>query len=116
MSAIHNILNRVINLSAPVYHNQNTEKVKNMLHNNNFPEHFGTRNISELYRNLNTNNKMIETTEKYYKIPYIPELSQKLKRTPNTDNNELVFHNMKTVWYSHVKDLIEKEQKLGVIY
>lgn len=119
INAIHNILNRAVNLSAPVYHNQNLEKVKNILYNNNYPKHFVNRIISELLPKIkNKNNNIIQTTKKYYKIPYIPELSQKLKRTLKTDNKELVFYNMKTVGllYSRIKDPNKKEQTSGLIY
>ncbi|XP_044760848.1 uncharacterized protein LOC123318294 [Coccinella septempunctata] len=120
ISAINNLLHRAINLSSPVYHDLNIKKVKHILRDNKYPKPFVDRIVSELLRKRN-NEKTVNTTtmsKAYFKFPYVPELSQKIKRTLKTENSELVFYNMKTVGslYSKIKDPINKDHRSGVIY
>lgn len=61
---------------------------------------------------------IIKGIKYYYKIPYISNLSQEMKRYLKRENKELVLYNMKTVerLYNHIKDVTKKDQKSKLIY
>lgn len=89
----------------------NIQKVKNILQENRYPKHFIDKIVTELLQKIrNRNVNTIEQTKKKFRISYIPELSQKIKRTLKRNDKEIVFYNMKTVGMlnSHIKDPIKK--------
>lgn len=117
INAARNLLNRAKLLSSPKYHDKNTQKIKNLLKKNGYPDRIIKSIIAQ------KNSPSIQTTApkprpKFYSVPYVPGLSEKLSKILDSDNTKLAFKNKKTVGtlFSKTKDPIDLGKAKNVVY
>lgn len=121
VSTIKNLLHRVINLSAPQFHEENLNKIRDLLDMNSYPRTLVNKIINE-YSPVNTSDayREEEQTKRYFRFPYIPSLSYNVANTikEKLPNYKLVFYNLKTVrsLFSGLKDLTPLNNRSNVIY
>ena len=121
INVITNLLKRSLNLSSSKFHSENIKKVRNILFNNAYPK-FIVNDVIRKYYNNNINNNNIHILNditKFCKFPYIPGLSQNLKRVFKDENQiNLVFYNIKSTnnLYTKLKDKIPNKFNSNLIY
>lgn len=112
--------NRVLSLSHPHFHQQNYKKIISILEANNYPYHIMRRIIhkSKIFIN-NSRQNQITTDEntKYYSIPYISMLSEKVQRNFQDTNIRFGMKPQRKLRkiFTNTKDKIIQE-KSGHIY
>lgn len=116
LNIILNLKNRALTLSHPNFHSKNLEKIKSYLIKNNYP-------LSLIRKILYNNRPMTQQQHqqhniKYYKIPYIKNLSEHLSRILGTETIKVAFKNDNTLKkiYTNTKDKTPDHSKSNVIY
>lgn len=113
---IKGLLNRVYSLSHPVFHQNNLERIKELLHMNNYPTSFVNKVLNEFHRNDGKNKSL--PSIRFYKFPYIEGLSHKIARCFNNEHTKLAFYNLRTVRdvFTKLKDSTPYDLQSQVVY
>ena len=122
IAIIKNMLHRAVTLSEEKFHNDNIKKVEMMLIKNNYPKSLiklQIKNFSTKQKQKPTHHKVnLEETVHYYRCPYIPEISNQLKKKLNTCNQQLAFYNCSSTksLFTQLKDKNVKDCESSLIY
>ena len=114
----NNFIRRIYNISDSIFHTENKKKIKIILKKNNFPTKVINNLINQYFK---CNNKERTVEAKIYKsMPYIPNLSERLKKSGIIDNNKYVMtfkanNNMRKI-YTNMKTKLDKNETQNVIY
>ena len=113
-----NLKNRALKLTSECFHSEVTMKIKQLLLINNYPKTLVNRilntNITTIPRPLPNN-----TNNYYCTIPFISELSHKVRNTLTSHlNTNITFKQYKTVnnLFSNTKYHIDTMQRSNIIY
>lgn len=117
LNIIHNLKNRALRLSHADFHNKNLLKIKSFLLKNDYPHRLIKRTFFRPNQTTNRQNPIIQQ-KKFYKIPYIKKLSEKLARELNNENVNIAFKNENTTkrFFSKLKTETPKTLESNVIY
>lgn len=114
------LTDRAIAFTNPVDRPKSINKVKNLLASNGYPENFVNKIVKDRVDKFynNNNNKKTTTNPRYVSAPYVPGLSERLKKILGGHNLTL---NCKTTnkignIYTRTKYTIPKEMKSKVVY
>lgn len=121
-----NLINKIIDISDEKFMDENIQKIKTILKNNDYPHHLIDNLIKRKLHPHNTNKCSPQTTEQsgntrqYFSIPFIPNLTntRQLKTTITQDNTIFAHKSNKTLRqiFSNTKDQIDKQQQYDVVY
>lgn len=130
ISIINNLVDRAIKLSDKKFHYSNIKLLKNILMDNNYPLSFINKYIKKRLNkikqqnyNISNNIENCQTQELqskiYTTIPFIPNLSEKIKNELNKVNIKVSFKNnntFKKYFYHNLKDKTETMVNSNLIY
>lgn len=128
INIIKNLFQRILKLSDPTFHNSNIVKAKLILRNNNYPIHLINSIINDVRSKESTNNNMTthspanqnnNNNKKYFVIPYIKHLSERIAKTLKTEEVEISFKYVNTVFkhfYNKLKFPTPTLQKSNLVY
>lgn len=123
ISTVNSFIHRIVNLSHPTFHEENFAKLKDILRNNNYPSRLVNHCINYFSKQKivirnNSTDSLIDSRRTYFKIPYIPVLSQKIKKILHTNECNIVFYNIKKLnsLFTQLKDVIPKKYQSNLIY
>jgi hypothetical protein len=143
-----NLINRAHRLTSAIYKKEVDNRLVDLLLINGYPhklictlmrESNKTRNIQKIYDNnsdlitseptprkltdqgtISNTQKAVNTPTKYFSLPYIKSLSEKLSKilTDNNQNTKITYRNVNTLnkFFTCTKDSDEIELKSNVIY
>lgn len=90
---INNLKSRALKLSHPDFHQQNLNNITTYLTKNNYPKKLVKKLLNQTVP-TNTNTCLLRNNQvKYFKIPYIHDLSEKIARQLNNDDIKVSFKN-----------------------
>lgn len=90
INIIKNLKNRALQLSHPDFHQKNLSNIKTYLIKNDYP----SKLIDKLLKQpTNQISKINNTQAKYFKIPYIQNLSERIARHLTSENVNIAFSN-----------------------
>jgi len=120
INIIKNLKHRALNLSDKQFHRKNLEYIHSTLRKNNYPSSL-IKKILYIVNN-DTNNRISETKTSvihYAKLTYIKQLSEKLKKTLETEEIKISFKNentIKKIFFTSIKDKTPLLWRSNVIY
>lgn len=123
-NTLNNLLHRCFKISSARFHTANIERLKFIFINNDYPITVINKVIRQFKPNIdsiapsnnNTNNNQLVTY--FFSYPYIPYLSQKIKKMLTTPNCIPIFKPANSVGklFTRVKDRIQLQECSNVIY
>ena len=118
INTANNFIRRVLQISDISFHKNNIKKIKTILNKNGFPLKISNNLLN---RQLMNKTKDTNKPDKMYKsMPYIPELSERLRKSDLLDKNKymmtLTTHNTMKKLYSNMKTKMDKNGIANVIY
>lgn len=119
LNIINNLKYRATQLSSPEFKEKNLQLIKKYLNKNNYP-------ISLINRILHINNsnnlpaRPLRSEQNYfYKIPYVRQLSEKIKQTLTSENINIAFKSENTIkkkFFTKLKSRTPIDLQSNVIY
>lgn len=122
INTIKMLKHRVLKLSNTKFHNKNFKIIKHILYKNGYPEDVMNNILYTQSQNQVNNidqNSETPLNTKYFKIPFIPSLSNKLIHFLKMENYKIVCYNNKnfnSLLFTKIKDKIPLKFKSNVIY
>lgn len=115
MNIIHNLKHRALKLSHPDFHEKNLNNIITYLAKNNYPHKLINR---ILYKPKITARETQRTNTVHLKLPYIKNLSEKLKKELTNDTVTVAFKNENTVknLFTKQKTPTPRDLESNVIY
>ena len=128
INTINNLIDKALKFSDIEYRNQNLNKIKMALLNNNYNETFINklikRRVYYFYnktklKNINKNKNSTKPTGPYINIPYLGNFTEQIKKIlKKYEHNNLAmkpYFNLKPFYHKHL-DKIPVEQRSGLVY
>lgn len=116
-------INRVLSLSSTQYKTKNIHKIRDILHNNNFPRNIIRKLINNNQYRTTSNVRVTEqpkTKNKYKGLTYINGMSEKIAKVVNrcTTDIQVAHKSQKSLQsiYTKLKDKIPLNKKTDIIY
>lgn len=114
-----NFAKKVFNLSDDSFREENINKIKDILHLNNYPKPFILNLIKKVTTNTKVNQKE-KTDNIFMSVPYIPKLTEKryLDEIINDEKTTLAYKSNNTLhrMFSREKTKIDKLKTNNVVY
>ena len=117
INIINNLKFRAEKLSDERFHPKNRELIKTFLHKNNYSLSLINKILNNNKQNKYNNNQ--ENNNKYYKIPYVRNLSEKLNRTLTKNGLTVTYASENTIgkhFFTKLKEKIPKDLESNVVY
>lgn len=120
ISIIKNLLYRSYKLSSPQFYKENTQKIKQILkNNNNYPNTLINRVLNKYERKLTLNSVHVPEMT-YFKFPFVPGLSTKIQKHIDhvNPNCRLALYNPNTLnsIFSRLKYPTPKDISSNLVY
>ena len=115
INIIQNLKSRALKLSHPDCHRKNLINIKDYLLKNDYPH----KMVNKILYISSTNQQQKNSdNKKYFKIPYVNNLSEKIARELNNDNICIAFKNENTTkrFFSKLKTDTPKTLESNVVY
>lgn len=115
INIIHNLRDRALRLSHTDFHEKNLNNIKTYLLKNNYPYKL----INKILCNPKTTTRETQRNDNIHlKIPYIKNLSEKLKKELSNDSITVTFKNENTVknCFTKLKTPTPKDLESNIIY
>lgn len=122
-----NLINRAHRLTTDIYKKETDNRIVDILLINGYPHKLICKLLKQ--RNKHTNNNVTKnndtrisqnTTNKYFSLPYIKTLSEKIAKilTKTNEHTKIAYRNVNTVkkFYTNTKDRDETGNKSNVVY
>jgi len=108
--------NKIYNLSDSNFWQKNLNDLNTNLYQNGYPRSLINRILNEKPKPPSPKNT--PNIIRYFKIPYIKNLSEELAKKLRNDNSAIAFYNTKNVGnlFSKVKDKEKNELKSNIVY
>lgn len=121
INIIQNLRNRAVKLSHQKFHSKNLTAIKSYLLKNSYPQKLINRLLFEVHpqRSLTIKTQNESQGIKYFKIPYVRNLSENLKKIVSTGNIHITFGSENTIgkrFYTDLKPKTPKELVSNVVY
>lgn len=116
INIIKNLKNRALRLSHPDYHRKNLLSIKRYLIKNEYPHRLINKILFKTDNQRKTN--VTKQQNRYCKIPYVQNLSERLARDLRDDNISIAFKNENTTkrLFSKLKTPTPRDLESNVIY
>ena len=110
--------NRVTLISHPTFVQKNLNILSKLFCNNGYPKTLVNKILFNNQTQANTNVPKENSTTKYFKFPYIPQIISRLKNVFESDQFKLAYYNYHPIktFFSRIKDKTKIEFKSKVIY
>nr|CAI5830742.1 unnamed protein product [Callosobruchus analis] len=118
INVIKNLKHRALNISDTEFHSHVLNKIRSFLWNNNFPMSLVNRILNHNTIVNNSKNSSINSS-RYFKIPYVKHLSEKIGKILSSDSVTIAFSNENTIgkrFFSSTKEKTPFELKSNVVY
>lgn len=119
-SVIKNMLWKCCNFSDLKYKEENLQKIRKILLQNDYPKNLTDRLIKDYLSRLSVLNVHPEAKEqaRYFKFPFINGLTQNIQRIVENDSHKLALYNIHTTQplFTKLKDKVDKNERTNVIY
>lgn len=116
INIIKNLKHRATALSSPEFVNKNIKYIRDILMKNGYPSTIVDRILNSSKKSEHTNRP---EPQKYYKIPYVKGLSEKLGSTLSKYSIQTAYSNENTLKkhiYTKLKDKTPKELQSNIVY
>lgn len=118
------VIDRAIKLTSPKYRTETIKKAKQLLLENNYPEHLinniTKKRIHVFYNSLSHKKNQTQTSQprRYFSLPYISGLSEKIDRVFNHHNINIAHKSQNHIkqFFTKLKSETPKMKKTHVIY
>lgn len=127
LNVAESLIKRVIHISNPKFHRDNSKRVIEILKNNNYPIKLINKLFKKTFKSINNNNRTttVENTYQnartiYGSLTYIPKLTDKIHKVIKNQNTIIKIakkpYNKNSDIFSKLKDKTPVENRDGVVY
>lgn len=118
INVIRQCKHKILTLSDKQFWNKNFAELRKMLRLNSYPNSLINNILSSSQSRTQEKSPTNVPNRKFFKIPYVKNLSECLSKKLSSKNTQIAFYNTKTVrnLFSKIKDPIPLTQQRDVIY
>ena len=120
INTARNLIERVLRISDKEFHENNIEKIKNILRDNNYPIQLSCKLIGQYKNRYNLNTRTVTEPKIYKSLTYVPLISERLEKSKFSNDKKYSMahstYNTLCRLFSKTKDKINKFEMSNLVY